>query len=159
MKTRILCIVSVILLSCFLTGFTSQQGTCSLLLTNAKTNKSINACDKISVQKVEAILGGAITLDKEVPDAKEAPVFTFTYDGLVIEMQNDLIKNFTITGKKWKLNTLSVGIPIEQMSTKFEKHEFNYLGNSRFKVKDSKAILFTETDSANKVKKIGVVFN
>ncbi len=158
MKTKITTIICGILLSCILTSFFSLQTPTKLLLTNAKTNKSINVCDKNSVQKIEAVLGGAITLDKEVPDANEEPVFTFTYDGLTIEIQNDLVRNVSITSKKWKLNTLTVGIPLEQMLTKFERSEFNYIGNPRFKVKDSKAILFTETDSANKVKKIGITF-
>ena len=135
MKTKIRSILLVMALSCLLAGFTKKQTACALVLTNAKTNKSINVCDKNSVQKIEAVLGGAISLDKEVPDSKEPPIFLFTYDGLLIELQNDMIKSLTITGKKWKLNTLTIGIPIEQMTAKFEKHEFNYLGHSRFKVK------------------------
>ena len=158
MKIRIIVALFGIVLSGLLMGLTQPQASCALVLVNAKTNKSIKVCDKNSVQKIEAVLGGAITLDKEVPDAKEPPIFTFTYDGLVIELQNDLIRSLAITGKKWKLNTLTVGIPLDQVSAAFEKHEFNYLGNARFKVKDSKAILYTETDQANKVKKIGVVF-
>jgi P pilus assembly chaperone PapD len=158
MKTKLLSALFGIVLSCFLLSFNQQKATCSLLLTNAKTNKSINICEKNSVQKIEAVLGGAISLDKELPDDKEPPIFTFTYDGLVIEMQNDQISNVSITNTKWKLNTATVGITIAQMTTKFERSEFDYFGNPRFKVKDSKAIVFTEIDKASKVKKIGVVF-
>ncbi|WP_300566703.1 hypothetical protein [Flavobacterium sp.] len=158
MKTKISAIAFGVLLSYFLVGFANQQATGSLLLTNAKTNKSINVCEKNSVQKIEAVLGGAISLDKEVPEANEEPVFTFTYDGLTIELQNDKIREVVITGKKWKLNTLTVGITVEQMSPKFERSEFNYVGNPRFKVKDSKAILFTEIDATHIVKKIRILF-
>lgn len=158
MKGRIIYILLGIVLSSFLFGFAKQQATPQLLLTNAKTNKSINILEKNSVQKIEAVLGGAITLDKEIPEANEEPIFTFRYDGVVIDLQNDKIINVTLTNKKWKLNTLTVGITLEQMSPKFERVEFNYLGHPRFKLKDSKAIIFTETDAANKVKLIGVTF-
>lgn len=158
MKTKLLTLLFGIVLCCFLLSFNQQKTTASLLLINAKTNKSINICEKNSVQKIEAVLGGAISLDKEVPDDKEEPIFTFTYDGLVIEMQNDKVSNLSITNTKWKLNTATVGITVAQMATKFERSEFDYFGNPRFKVKDSKAILFTEIDKTNKVKKIGVVF-
>ena len=158
MKTKILKIVFGIILSSFLVGFTQQQATGSLLLINAKTNKSINVCEKNSVQKIEAVLGGAISLNKELPDDKEEPVFTFTYDGLVIEMQNDKISNLTITNAKWKLNSVSTGMSLVQMTAKFERSEFDYFGNPRFKVKDSKVILFAEIDKTKKVKKIGLVF-
>jgi hypothetical protein len=157
MKIKLLSSI-LIILSFILFGFTKQQGACALLLTNAKTNKSINLCDKNSVQKIEAVLGGAISLDKEIPDANEEPIFTFKYDGVVIDLQDEKIRNITITNKKWRLNTLSVGITLEQMLAKFERVEFNYLGHPRFKLKDSKAIIFTETDEAKKVKAIGVVF-
>ena len=158
MKTKILNILLGIILSSFLVGFIQQQATGSLLLTNAKTNKSINVCEKNSVQKIEAVLGGAISLNKELPDDKEAPVFTFTYDGLVIEMQNEKISNLTISNAKWKLNTASTGMSLAQMTSKFERSEFDYFGNPRFKVKDSKVILFAEIDKTNIVKKIGLVF-
>ncbi|MFM9988842.1 hypothetical protein [Flavobacterium sp.] len=158
MKTKILSILFVITLSYISIGFTQQQAPSSLLLTNAKTNKSINVCEKNSVQKIEAVLGGAISLNKELPDDKEEPVFTFTYDGLTIEMQNDKISNVTISNSKWKLNTVSVGMSLAQISAKFEKSESDYFGSPRFKVKDSKAILFTEIDKTNKIKKIGIVF-
>ncbi|MEO8517319.1 MAG: hypothetical protein ABI426_11260 [Flavobacterium sp.] len=157
MKTKILAIL-VVVLSCFLSSFKNQQATCKLLLTNTKTNKSINICEKNSVQKIEAILGKAITLDKELPDDKEEPIFTFTFDGLVIEMQNDKISNLSITNAKWKLNTASVGITLAQMITKFERSEFDYFGDPRFKVKDSSAILFAEVDAAKKIKKLSVRF-
>ena len=158
MKTKILSTLFGIVFCCFLGSFNKEKTPPVLLLTNAKTNKSINVCEKNSVQKTEAILGGAISLNKELPDDKEEPVFTFTYDGLVIEMQNDKISNLTITNTKWKLNTASVGISLVQMSSKFERSEFDYLGNPRFKVKDSKANLFTEVDKTNKVIKIRILF-
>ncbi len=158
MKTKILSFLFGIILFSFLTSFNKQQAAASLLLTNAKTNKSINVCEKNSVQKIEAVLGGAISLNKELPDDKEEPVFTFTYDGLTIEMQNDKIIEVIISNKKWKLNTLSVGITPQQMSPKFERSEFDYLGNPRFKVKDSKVNLFTEIDKTNKVKRIRILF-
>jgi hypothetical protein len=158
MKTKILSFLFGIILFSFLTSFNKQQAAASLLLTNAKTNKSINVCEKNSVQKIEAVLGGAISLNKEMPEPNEEPVFTFTYDGLVIEMQNYKISNLTITNAKWKLNTVSVGMSLAQTSAKFERSEFDYFGSPRFKVKDSKVILFTEIDKVNKVKKIGIVF-
>lgn len=158
MKTKIIVAVFGIVLSCFLFSFNKQQATPKLLLVNAKTNKSINVCEKNSLQKIEKIFLGSISLDKEHPDDNEEPVFTLTYDGLIIEMQNDRISNLTITNPKWKLNTASVGISLAQMASKFERFEFDYLGNPRFKVKDSKVVLFTEMDKTNKVKKIGLVF-
>jgi hypothetical protein len=158
MKTKILSILFGIIVISFLVGFTQQQTPSSLLLTNVKTNKSINVCEKNSVQKIEAVLGGAISLNKETPEPNEEPVYTFTYDGLTIEMQNDKTSNLTITSAKWKLNTVSVGMSLAQISAKFEKSESDYFGSPRFKVKDSKAILFTEIDKTNKIKKIGIVF-
>ncbi|MEO8233979.1 MAG: hypothetical protein ABI549_01075 [Flavobacterium sp.] len=158
MKAKVFSALFGILLSCFLAGFAVHQNTNPLLLTNAKTNKSINILEKNSVQKIEAVLGGAISLNKELPDDKEEPVFTFTYDGLIIEMQNDKISNLTISNTKWKLNTVSTGMSLAQISSKFERSEFDYFGNPRFKVKDSKVILFVEIDKTNKVKKIGMVF-
>jgi hypothetical protein len=158
MKTKILSILFVITLSYISIGFTQQQAIGSLLLTNVKTNKSINVCEKNSVQKIEAVLGGAISLNKEAPEPNEEPVYTFTYDGLTIEMQNDKTSNLTITNAKWKLNKVSVGMSLVQLSAKFERSESDYFGSPRFKVKDSKAILFTEIDKTNKVKKIGIVF-
>ena len=158
MKTKTLSILFGIILCCFLGSFNKQKTSGILLLTNAKTNKSINLCEKNSVQKIEAVLGGAISLNKELPDDKEEPVFTFTYDGLTIEMQNDKVIEAIISNKKWKLNTLSVGITPQQMSPIFERSEFDYLGNPHFKVKDSKVILFTEVDKTNKVKRIRALF-
>ncbi|WP_394758325.1 hypothetical protein [Flavobacterium sp.] len=159
MKTKILSILFAIVLSWLLLGFTQQQATGSLLVTNAKTNKSINVCEMNSVQKIEAILGGAKSLNKEVLEPNEEPVYIFTYDGLTIEMQNDRIMEVTISNKKWKLNTLSVGITVAQMSLKFERSEFDYLKNPRFIVKNSKANLFAEIDEAtNIVKKIRILF-
>ena len=158
MKTKILIPFIGIALCYFLCSFKKQKNTEILLLTNAKTNKSINICEKNSVQKIEAVLGGALSLNKELPDDKEEPVFIFTYDGLVIEVQNDRISNLTITNGKWKLNTVSTGMSLAQMSAKFERSEFDYFGNSRFKVKNATIILFAEIDKANKVRKIGVVF-
>lgn len=73
-------------------------------------------------------------------------------------MQNDKTSNLTITNAKWKLNKVSVGMSLVQLSAKFERSESDYFGSPRFKVKDSKAILFTEIDKTNKVKKIGIVF-
>jgi len=156
MKTKLLCVLFGIVLSCFLASFDQQKPSCSLLLTNAKTNKSINICDKNSVQKIEAVLGGAVSLDKEVPDDKEPPIFTITYDGLILEMQNDKISNVSISNTKWKLNTVSVGITLAQMAAKFERSEFDYFGDPRFKVKDSNVILFAGVDTAKKIKKLSV---
>ena len=158
MKTKILIPFIGIALCYFLCSFKKQKNTEILLLTNAKTNKSINICEKNTVHKIEAVLGGALSLNKELPDDKEEPVFIFTYDGLVIEVQNDRISNLTITNGKWKLNTVSTGMSLAQMSVKFERSEFDYFGNSRFKVKNATVILFAEIDKANKVRKIGVVF-
>ena len=158
MKTKILSVLFGIVLCCFLGSFNKQKTSGTLLLTNAKTNKSINVCEKNSVQKIEAVLGGAISLNKELPEDKEPPVFTFTYDGLVIEMQNDKIITVTISNTKWKLNTVLIGMSLAQITAKFERSEFDYFKNPRFKVKDSKVILYTEIDKTNKIKTINLIF-
>ncbi|WP_206758558.1 hypothetical protein, partial [Tenacibaculum finnmarkense] len=53
-----------------------------------------------------------VSINKQLPDDKEEPVFIFTYDGLIIEMQNDKISNLAISNTKWKLNTISVGMSL-----------------------------------------------
>ncbi len=158
MKTKILSILFGVLLTYFLVSFNKQQAACTLLLTNAKTNKSIKVCDPQSVQHIEKMLGGAISLDKEIPYGETEPNFIFTYDGLVIEMKDGKIISIDITNKKWKLNTLLVGTSIEKPPVGFERSEFNYIGNPRFKWKTCKAIVFTEIDKAQIVKKVGVAF-
>ncbi|SNB19198.1 conserved hypothetical protein [Flavobacterium psychrophilum] len=53
-----------------------------------------------------------VSINKQLPDDKEEPVFIFTCDGLIIEMQNDKISNLAISNTKWKLNTISVGMSL-----------------------------------------------
>jgi hypothetical protein len=158
MKTKILYTLIGIIATSFLLSFAKQEATCTLLLTNTKTNKSIKVCDPQSVQHIEKMLGGAISLDKEIPYGETEPFFIFTYDGLVIEMKDGKIISVAITNKKWKLNTLLVGASIAKPPVGFERSEFNYIGNPRFKWKTCKAIVFTEIDKAQIVKKIGVAF-
>ncbi|EKT3967088.1 hypothetical protein JE945_000838 [Flavobacterium psychrophilum] len=43
---------------------------------------------------------------------RKNPSLSFTYDGLIIEMQNDKISNLAISNTKWKLNTISVGMSL-----------------------------------------------
>lgn len=135
-----------------------QQTSPVLTLTNVKTNKSIKVCEKYNPDKIEAILGKAITLDKEILEKGEAPVFTFNYDGLVMEMQNDQMKLLTITNKKWKLNKFTVGIFVEDIAAVHEKHDAKFVTDRRFKVKDSKAVIFAQVNNIQQVTKLGVVF-
>jgi hypothetical protein len=157
MKTKITFLLGII--SFLLVGFTNQQAKQVLLLTNAKTNKSINVCNQYNPDKVEAILGKAITLDKDIYDKDEETVYTFRYDGLVIEMQSELVKQVTITNKKWKLNKFGIGTLIEEIAAKHEKHEAKFVTDKRFKIKDSKGVIFAETDNLQRITKLGVVFN
>lgn len=136
----------------------SQKAIGGVLLINAKTNKSINVSGKYDPDKVEAILGKAITLVKDIYE-NETPVYTFTYDGLIIEMQNDLIKQATITNKKWKLNAFTIGVLIEEIAAKHEKHDAKFVTDRRFKIKDSKGVIFAEIDNWQRITKLGVVFN
>ncbi|MES2812180.1 MAG: hypothetical protein V4670_06895 [Bacteroidota bacterium] len=136
----------------------AQKTTGAVMLINAKTNKSINVSSKYDPDKVEAILGKAITLVKDIYE-NEAPVYTFTYDGLLIEMQNDLIKQVTITNKKWKLNAFTIGVLIEEIVAKHEKHDAKFVSDRRFKIKDSKGVIFAEIDNLQRITKLGVIFN
>ena len=156
MKAKITFVL--LLLSAFFINVMAQQAKPVLLLTNAKTNKSIKVCEPINPDKVEAILGKAITLDKEIPDDGDPPYFVFKYDGLLIELQDDKIKKVDITNKKWKLNSFTVGVLLEDIAAKHEKHDAKFVYDKRFKVKDSKAIIFAEIDSLQRVTKLGVVF-
>lgn len=148
----------LLLVSVFFLNVSAQQAKPFLLLTNAKTGKSIKVCETIDPDKVEAILGKAITLDKEVPDDGEPPYFVFKYDGLLIELQNDKIRNLAITNKKWKLNSFTVGVLLEDIAAKHEKHDAKFVYDKRFKVKDSKAVIFAEIDNLQRVTKLGVIF-
>ena len=152
-------IILLFILSFLFFGFSSQQVKPVLLLTNAKTNKSINVCGSYNPDKVEAILGKAITLDKDLYDKEEETVFTFHYDGLVIEMQNELVKQVTITNKKWKLNKFTLGTLIEEVALKHERHDAKFVTDRRFKIKDSKGVIFAEIDHLQRITKLGVVFN
>lgn len=138
--------------------WSQQESVQTVLLINAKTNKSINVCNKYDPDKIEAILGKSITLNKEILEPGEEPVFTFNYDGLVIEMQNNLIKQITITNKKWKLNKFTIGTLIEEIVAKHEKHNAKYVYDHRFKVKGTKAIIFAEMDNLQRITKLGVIF-
>lgn len=148
----------LLLFSAFFLNVMAQQAKPVLLLTNAKTGKSIKVCEQINPDKVEAILGKAITLDKEVPDDGDPPYFVFKYDGLLIELQDDKIKKVDITSKKWKLNSFTVGVLLEDIAAKHEKHDAKFVYDKRFKVKDSKAVIFAEIDNLQRVTKLGVIF-
>lgn len=154
-------IIRCFLFALFLLGITTisaQQVSCSLPLQNAKTGKSINSCTKSDPDKIQAIIGKATTIDKQVYEKDEAPIFTLTYDGLVVEMQSGLIKNITITNKKWKLNGLSIGSAFDAVVAKHEQIKKMYAADFNFKIKDTKGCLFIDVDELKNVKKIGVVF-
>jgi hypothetical protein len=162
MKLKALKLFFGILLVFFANNIWSQQPAAAnqtVLLFNAKTNKSINVCSKYDPDKIEAILGKSITLDKEILEQGEEPIYTFRYDGLVIEMQNNAIKQLTITNKKWKLNKFTIGVLIEEIAAKHEKHDAKYVYDHRFKVKGTKAVIFAEMDDLQRITKLGVVFN
>ncbi|RXR21100.1 hypothetical protein EQG63_03935 [Flavobacterium amnicola] len=153
--------ITYLLLALMLFGATTisaQQVACTLPLQNAKTNKSINTCTKSDPDKIQAIIGKATTIDKQVYEKDEAPIFTLNYDGLVIEMQSGVIKNITITNKKWKLNGLTIGSTFDQVVAKHEQIKKIYAADFNFKIKDTKGCLFIEVDELKNVKKIGVVF-
>lgn len=156
MKTKIIYLLLAIVVTT--SSIWAQKSTGAVMLINAKTNKSINVSGKYDPDKVEAILGKAITLVKDIYE-NETPVYTFTYDGLIIEMQNDLIKQATITNKKWKLNTFTIGTLIEEIAAKHEKHNAKFVTDHRFKIKDSKGVIFAEMDNLQRITKLGVVFN
>ena len=155
----------IVALFCLLTNFAINDcektigAPCSMTLINSKTNKSIKICDKILPDRIEFFLGVSKSVDKENAEKGEDPVITITYDGLVIELQNDFIKSITITSKKWKLNTFSVGTPVGEVEAKHEQIDTKYFSDMRFKIKDSKGVLFAETDVTRKITKLGVVFN
>ena len=157
MKTNIIHLFTVLFLVTVNTVI-AQQTSCSLPLQNAKTGKSINACTKSDPDKIQAIIGKATTIDKQVYEKDEAPIFTLNYDGLVIEMQSGIIKNITITTKKWKLNGLTIGSTFDQVVAKHEQIKKIYAADFNFKIKDTKGCLFVDVDELKNVKKIGVVF-
>ncbi|OWP84713.1 hypothetical protein BWK59_03840 [Flavobacterium davisii] len=134
------------------------QTNCVLQLSNVKTGKKINICTKIDPDKVEAILGKAITLDKEIQEKNEPPVFNFTYDGLTMIMQDNQFKNVTITNKKWKINTITIGTLFEEVETKYEQIKKIYFADYKFKIKDSNGFLFIDVDHLKNVKRLGVEF-
>ena len=135
-----------------------QAQGCTLTLTNVKTNKKINICVPIDPDKVEAILGKAITLDKEIQEKGEPAVFSFTYDGLTMLMQDNRFKNVTITNKKWKLNGFTIGTLFEEIEAKHEQIKKIYFADFKFKIKESNGFLFIDVDKLKNVKRIGVEF-
>ncbi|WP_428223694.1 hypothetical protein [Flavobacterium sp.] len=135
-----------------------QAQGCTLILTNVKTNKKINICVPIDPDKVEAILGKAITLDKEIQEKGEPAVFSFTYDGLTMLMQDNRFKNVTITNKKWKLNGFTIGTLFEDIEAKHEQIKKIYFADFKFKIKESNGFLFIDVDKLKNVKRIGVEF-
>ena len=135
-----------------------QAQGCTLTLTNVKTNKKINICVPIDPDKVEAILGKAITLDKEIQEKGEPAVFSFTYDGLTMLMQDNRFKNVTITNKKWKLNGFTIGTLFEDIEAKHEQIKKIYFADFKFKIKESNGFLFIDVDKLKNVKRIGVEF-
>lgn len=156
MKTKCYFLIAAMLL--MVNCIFAQTKSASFLLTNAKTNKSINILAKYDPDKVEAILGKAITLDKDVYDKDTSPEFTFNYDGLVILMQDNMVKQITITNKKWKLNSFTIGSLLETVVAKHEKIGVRYKVEHRFKIKDSKGVLTFEIDNLQRITKLGVVF-
>ena len=160
MKSKI--IFLLLLLNGFFSNVIAQQASSvnqTVLLFNAKTNKSINVCNKYDPDKIEAILGKSITLDKEILEHGEEPIYTFRYDGLVIEMQNNAILQLAITNKKWKLNKFTIGTLIEEIAAKHEKDNAKSVYDHRFKIKGSKGVIFAEMDNLQRITKLGVVFN
>ncbi|MCL9803921.1 hypothetical protein NAT51_00185 [Flavobacterium amniphilum] len=162
MNSKALKLFFGILMSLFANCIWSQQPAAAnqtVLLINAKTNKSINVSSKYDPDKVEAILGKSITLDKEILEQGEEPIYTFHYDGLIIEMQNNAILQLTITKNKWKLNKFTIGTLIEEIAAKHEKHDAKFVYDHRFKIKGSKGVIFAEMDNLQRITKLGVVFN
>lgn len=139
-------------------GSLYAQNTNSLLLTNVKTKKSINILVKNDPDKVEAILGKAITLDKDVYE-KDAPVFTFNYNGLIIEMQNEMVKQITITNKSWKLGVFAIDTLLEEVVKKHEKISTKYVAPYNFKLQNSNGIIFLDVDNLQRITKLGVIFH
>lgn len=130
----------------------------NLLLWSSKTNKSIKVANPYNMDKLQAAIGKAITVDKQVLEKEEAPTYVFTYDGLVIEMQNDRIKNLTITNKKWKLDGFTTGIFLGDIAAKYEEMKKIYAADYNFKVMDIKGCIFVDVDKVKTVKKLGIVF-
>lgn len=130
-----------------------------LVLTNAKTNKSIKVCESIDPDKVEAILGKAITLDKEIFEKGEEPIYKFLYDGLEMEMQNNKIRVLTITNKKWKLNGFTIGTLFETIEAKHQQIKKIYFSDYKFEIKNTNGFMFVDVDNLKNVKRIGVFFN
>lgn len=157
MKTNIKHFLFTLLLLCTSTIW-SQQSLCAMPLQNAKTGKSINSCTKSDPDKIQAVIGKATSIDKQVYEKDEAPIFSLKYDGMVIEMQNGLIKNIIITNKKWKLNGLTVGTSFDNVVAKHEQIKKMYAADFNFKIKDARGCLFIDVDELKSVKKIGVVF-
>lgn len=157
MKTKIIHLFTVLFLVTVNTVI-AQQTSCSLPLQNAKTGKSINSCIKSDPDKIQAIIGKASAIDKQVYEKDEAPIFTLTYDGLVIEMQNGQIKSIIITNKKWKLNGLTIGTNYDSVVTKHELIKKMYAADFNFKIKDTRGCLFIDVDALKNVIKIGAVF-
>lgn len=156
MKLKIILLIS--LLSLLFLGFLRPQNTCDITLSNAKSNKSFKICDKLTNDKIQAVLGKAISMEKQVQENGEDPVFVIVYDGLTLENQNGLIKFIDITSAKWKLNNYTIGSPIEMVEAKFEKSTKMYLSDCKFKLKDGKGILFADVDTNKKIKRIGVFY-
>jgi len=157
MKTKIRYFLFALLLLSTSTIW-SQQTSCTMPLQNSKTGKSINSCTKSDPDKIQAVIGKAISIDKQVYEKDEAPIFTLKYDGLVIEMQSGQIKNIVITSKKWKLNGLTIGTIFDDVVAKHEQIKKMYAADYNFKIKDTKGCLFIDVDELKNIQKIGTVF-
>lgn len=156
MRIRITLIITAISLILF--AFSSQQSTPDLILSSAKGKAGVKISEKHTNDKIQAVLGKAISMDKQVQENGEDPIFVIVYDGLTIETQSGFIRFISITSSKWKLNTYTIGSPIETIESKFEKSTKMYLSDLKFKLKDGKGILFVDSDTNKKVKKIGVFY-
>jgi hypothetical protein len=161
MKTKFTYALLLVMNFFFLSSFAQQPQSDKpiLVLTNAKTNKSIKVCESIDPDRVEAILGKAITLDKEIFEKGEEPIYKFIYDGLEMEMQNNKVKVLTITNKKWKLNSFTVGTLFETIEAKHQQIKKIYFSDYKFEIKNTNGFMFVDVDNLKNVKRIGVFFN
>ncbi|WP_136667631.1 hypothetical protein [Flavobacterium sp. H122] len=161
MKTKFTFLL-MLLVSFFFSSSYAQQAQQTkpvLVLSNAKTNKSIKVCEAIDPDKIEAILGKAVTLDKEIFEKGEEPIYKFLYDGLEMEMQNNKIKVLTITNKKWKLNGFTIGTLFETIEAKHQQIKKIYFSDYKFEIKNTNGFMFVDVDNLKNVKRIGVFFN
>lgn len=137
--------------------FAQQANASTILLTNTKTNKSFNVFSVTNLDKLQAIIGKATTIDKQQMEKDEPPIITFNYNGLLIEMQKDKIKNIAITNKKWKLDSFTVGIFLGDVAAKYTEMKKIYAADYNFKLNAGKGCIYVDVDQFKTVKKIGII--